>query len=217
MYIIYADTYTYYTFVYISTCMSSASSVFFVLAGEIWQPSKAPLCLYLNKCCTTSSVWYKNLSVWGQNSWGTWSRASCPKAFFWHPEDTVPRTVFFCNLWNEKRKQLKRMTFQAASICEEAAFVPKGALGVWSPNNKNKTPGKLDELFLQQVSKMLRYILGKQLGNIQMIAEKASREATLSCGVHVFGPVAEQMSLGLALPWLWLFLHCLNCWKLRLK
>lgn len=85
------------------------------------------------------------------------------------------------------------------------------------PNNKNKTPGKLDELFYNRWAQMLRYILGKQLGNIQMIAEKASREATLSCGVHVFGPVAEQMSLGLALPWLWLFLHCLNCWKLRLK
>lgn len=147
MYIIYADTYTYYTFVYISTCMSSVSSVFFVLAGEIWQPSKAPLCLYLNKCCTTSSVWYKNLSVWGQNSWGTWSRASCPKAFFWHPEDTVPRTVFFCNLWNEKRKQLKRMTFQAASICEKAAFVPKGALGVWSQTTKTKHLGSWMNFF----------------------------------------------------------------------
>lgn len=176
MYIIYADTYTYYTFVYISTCMSSVSSVFFVLAGEIWQPSKAPLCLYLNKCCTTSSVWYKNLSVWGQNSWGTWSRASCPKAFFWHHCWHCPAHRFFLQPLKRKTE-----TTETDDLSRQLQFVkklhsfPKEHLGSDPQTTKNKTPGKLDELFYNRWAQMLRYILGKQLGNVQMIAEKASR------------------------------------------
>lgn len=129
---------------------------------------------------------------------GSLKPCKLPEGVFLTPLLTLSRApFFFWNLWNEKRKQLKRMApFQAASICEEAAFVPKGALGVWSPNNKNKTPGEAGwTFFTTGESQMLRYILGKQLGNIQMIAEKASL-ATLSCGVHVFGPVAEQMPLG---------------------
>lgn len=153
MYIIYADTYTYYTFVYISTCMSSVSSVFFVLAGEIWQPSKAPLCLYLNKCCTTSSVWYKNLSVWGQNSWGTWSRASCPKAFFWHPEDTVPRTVFFATFETKNGNNWNGWHSRQLQFVKKLHSFPKEHLGSDPQTTKTKHLGSWMNFFYNRWAK----------------------------------------------------------------
>ena len=76
-----------------------------------------------------------------------------PEGVFLTPWRHCPaHRFFFATFETKKRKQLKRMTFQAASICEEAAFVPKGALGVWSPNNKKQNTREAGWTFLQQMS-----------------------------------------------------------------